>query len=374
FANVVIHARVVDEKGKKMSKSKGNVIDPLVLIDQFGADALRFTMAIAAGPGRDIRMSDKRVEGYRNFRTKLWNAARFCQMNECFNWEAFDPVGVKGVVNRWIVSETAQAARAVDAALAGHRFDEAAQALYSFIWNVFCDWYVELIKPVLSGADESAKTETRQTAAWVLDQILKILHPFMPFVTEELWDKLAEFGPKRANMLIVEAWPDLPESLIDGEAAAEIQWLIDLVSGIRSLKSEANVPGSAKITALLVNADPVTSARLERYQNEIDRLARLDYSNTADAVPKGSLTFVLDGTTVALPMEGIIDIGAEKARLAREIARCTKDIAGIEAKLGNPKFVERAPPEIVEENQERLAALGVEKSALEGALARLGEG
>lgn len=374
FANVVIHARVVDEKGKKMSKSKGNIIDPLILIDQFGADALRFTMAIAAGPGRDIRMSDKRVEGYRNFRTKLWNAARFCQMNECFSWEAFDPAKVKGVANRWIVSETARTTKAVDAALSEHRFDEAAQSLYSFIWGVFCDWYVELIKPVLSGGDESAKTETRQTAAWTLDQILKILHPFMPFITEELWANLAEFGPKRAGMLIVESWPLLDESLIDQAAVEEIQWLVDLVSGIRSLRSEANVPASAKITALLVNADAITRLRLERYQNEIDRLARLDYSNTADAVPKGSLTFMLDGTLVALPMEGIIDLDAEKARLAKEIARCDKDITSINGKLSNPKFMERAPQEIVDEQHERLAALTVEISAYRGALARLSEG
>jgi valyl-tRNA synthetase len=371
FSTVVIHARVVDEAGKKMSKSKGNIADPTDLIDRFGADALRFTLAIAAGPGRDIRMSDKRVEGHRNFGTKLWNVARFCQMNECTLWEAFDPAKVEHVLNRWIVSELTKTNHAVDAALAGHRFDEAAQALYAFVWNVFCDWHIELAKPLLGGEDESAKGETRQTAAWVLDQTLKLLHPFMPFLTEELWDKLSEFGPPRANMLAMEPWPKLPAGLIDAAAAAEVQWVIDLVSGIRSVRSEMNVPAAAKAPALLIGGDVEDALRLERWQAEIDRLARLDYSVVAEVAPAGSVTFVLGGATIALPLEGLVDIAAERGRLEKEIARCAKEIETVDRKLSNPAFVAKARPEVVEEQRERRDGYADEMARYRAALARL---
>jgi valyl-tRNA synthetase len=372
FSTVVIHSRVVDENGKKMSKSKGNIIDPTVLIDTYGADALRFTLAIAAGPGRDIRMSDKRVEGYRNFGTKLWNAARFAQMNECSLWEAFEPSAVKHTLNRWIVSELTKTAHGVEAALSAHRFDEAAQTSYAFVWGVFCDLYLELVKPLLNGDDEEAKSETRRTVAWVLDQILKILHPFMPFVTEELWDKTAEFGPKRTGLLINEAWPKLDVSLIDEAAAAEVGWVVDLVTGLRSLRSETNVPAGAKVPALLIGASKETALRLERYQAEIDRLARLDYSVVADAAPAGSVTFVLGEAIVAIPLAGVMDIGAEKARLSKEIARCTKEIETVSRKLDNPGFVAKAPAEVIEEQRERRAAYEAEKQKYEAALTRLG--
>ena len=372
FSTVVIHSRVVDENGKKMSKSKGNIIDPTVLIDTYGADALRFTLAIAAGPGRDIRMSDKRVEGYRNFGTKLWNAARFAQMNECSLWEAFEPSAVKHTLNRWIVSELTKTAHGVESALSAHRFDEAAQTSYAFVWGVFCDLYLELVKPLLNGEDEDAKSETRRTVAWVLDQILKILHPFMPFVTEELWDKTAEFGPKRAGLLINEAWPKLDVSLIDEAAAAEVGWVVDLVTGLRSLRSETNVPAGAKVPALLIGASKETALRLERYQAEIDRLARLDYSVVADAAPAGSVTFVLGEAIVAIPLAGVMDIGAEKARLSKEIARCTKEIETVSRKLDNPGFVAKAPAEVIDEQRERRAAYEAEKQKYEAALTRLG--
>lgn len=372
FSTVVIHSRVVDEHGKKMSKSKGNIIDPTVLIDTYGADALRFTLAIAAGPGRDIRMSDKRVEGYRNFGTKLWNAARFAQMNECTLWEAFDPGTVKHTLNRWIVSELTKTAHGVEAALATHRFDEAAQTNYSFVWGVFCDLYLELVKPLLNGEDEEAKAETRRTVAWVLDQILKILHPFMPFVTEELWDKTAEFGPKRVGHLIGESWPKLDASLIDEAAAAEVGWVVDLVTGLRSLRSETNVPAGAKVPALLIGASKETALRLERYQAEIDRLARLEYSVVADAAPAGSVTFVLGEAIVAIPLAGVMDIGAEKSRLNKEIARCAKEIDTVSRKLDNPGFVAKAPAEVIEEQRERRATYEAEKQKYEAALARLG--
>lgn len=372
FSTVVIHSRVVDENGKKMSKSKGNIIDPTVLIDTYGADALRFTLAIAAGPGRDIRMSDKRVEGYRNFGTKLWNAARFAQMNECSLWEAFEPNTVKHTLNRWIVSELTKTAHGVEAALSAHRFDEAAQTSYAFVWGVFCDLYLELVKPLLNGEDEEAKSETRRTVAWVLDQILKVLHPFMPFVTEELWDKTAEFGPKRAGLLINEAWPKLDASLIDEAAAAEVGWVVDLVTGLRSLRSETNVPAGAKVPALLIGASKETAQRLERYQAEIDRLARLDYSVVAEAAPAGSVTFVLGEAIVAIPLAGVMDIGAEKARLSKEIARCTKEIETVSRKLDNPGFVAKAPAEVIDEQRERRASYEAEKQKYEAALARLG--
>ncbi len=372
FSTVVIHSRVVDEHGKKMSKSKGNIIDPTVLIDTYGADALRFTLAIAAGPGRDIRMSDKRVEGYRNFGTKLWNAARFAQMNECTLWEAFDPSTVKHTLNRWIVSELTKTANGVEAALSTHRFDEAAQTSYAFVWGVFCDLYLELVKPLLNGEDEEAKAETRRTVAWVLDQILKILHPFMPFVTEELWDKTAEFGPKRTSFLINESWPKLDASLIDEAAAAEVGWVVDLVTGLRSLRSETNVPAGAKVPALLIGASKETAQRLERYQAEIDRLARLEYSVVAEAAPAGSVTFVLGEAIVAIPLAGVMDIGAEKARLAKEIARCTKEIETVSRKLDNPGFVAKAPAEVIDEQRERRATYEAEKQKYEAALTRLG--
>lgn len=372
FKSVVIHSRVVDEHGKKMSKSKGTSIDPTALIDTYGADALRFTLAIAAGPSRDIRMSDKRVEGYRNFGTKLWNAARFAQMNECTLWEAFDPALVKHTINKWIISELTKTAYGVATALSLHRFDEAAQANYSFVWNVFCDLYVELVKPLLSGDDEDAKNETRQTFAWALDQILKILHPFMPFVTEELWDKTAEFGPKRATLLCAASWPSLDASLIDEAATAEVGWVVELITGLRSLRAETNVPASAKVPALLIGATKESAIRLERYQAEIDRLARLDYSMVANEAPAGSVSFVLGEATIAIALEGVMDIGAEKARLAKEIARCTKEIDTVNRKLDNPGFVAKAPSEVIEEQRERAAGYEAERGKYEAALARLG--
>jgi valyl-tRNA synthetase len=250
FHEVYIHALVRDAKGKKMSKSQGNTMDPLELIDKYGADALRFTLAAMAAQGRDIKLSEQRIEGYRNFGTKLWNAARFAQMNECAVWDEYDPRSPDQTVNKWIVGETAKAAAAVTAELEARRFNEAAAALYKFVWNVYCDWYLEFIKPLLNGEDETAKLETRRTAAWVLDQILIMLHPFMPFITEELWARTAEYGTKRKGMLIVEAWPQLSADLIDASAESEIAWMVRLIEETRSTRSELNVPAGAKIPLL----------------------------------------------------------------------------------------------------------------------------
>ena len=371
FHEVYIHALVRDAKGQKMSKSKGNTMDPLDLIDKFGADALRFTLAAMAAQGRDIKLSEQRIEGYRNFGTKLWNASRFAQMNECAVWDEYDPRSPKQTVNKWIVGETAKAAAAVTRELEARRFNEAAGALYKFVWNVYCDWYLEFIKPLLNGDDEAAKTETRRTAAWVLDQILILLHPFMPFITEELWTRLGEFGAKRKGMLIVEAWPDLSDDLIDADAEAEIDWMVRLIEETRSTRSELNVPAGAKIPMLLIGADTPTQARLERYQDLIDRMARLEYSTSADAAPKGSVTFVLDGSTVALPLEGVVDLPAESARLAKEIGKLESEIGKMDSKLGNASFLEKAPEEVVDELRERRADAAASAAKLKHALEQI---
>ncbi|MBK8542356.1 MAG: valine--tRNA ligase [Caulobacteraceae bacterium] len=371
FHEVYIHALVRDAKGQKMSKSKGNTMDPLDLIDKFGADALRFTLAAMAAQGRDIKLSEQRIEGYRNFGTKLWNAARFAQMNECAVWDEYDPRSPEQTVNKWIVGETAKAAAAVTRELEARRFNEAAGALYKFVWNVYCDWYLEFIKPLLNGEDEAAKTETRRTAAWVLDQILILLHPFMPFITEELWTRLGEFGAKRKGMLIVEAWPDLSDDLIDADAEAEIDWMVRLIEETRSTRSELNVPAGAKIPLLLIGADAPTQARLERYQDLIDRMARLEYSTSADAAPKGSVTFVLEGSTVAMPLEGVVDLPAESARLAKEIGKLEGEIGKMDAKLGNASFIEKAPEEVVDELRERRADAAASATKLKHALEQI---
>jgi valyl-tRNA synthetase len=373
FRNVYIHALVRDATGAKMSKSKGNVLDPLLLVDKYGADALRFTLTAMAAQGRDIKLSEPRIEGYRNFGTKLWNAARFCQLNECAWWEPYDPTTAKSIVNRWILGETVRCAAAVTAELEAFRFNEAAGALYRFVWNVFCDWYLELIKPLLNGEDEDQKAETRRTAAWVLDRTLALLHPMMPFITEELWQRLSEFGPKRERMLIEEAWPALPDSLIDPKADEEIDWIVRLVSETRALRAELNVPPAARIPLLLIGAAPAVERRLERYQDLVDRLARLDYSTSGDHAPAGAVTFVLDGATVALPLDGVVDFAVEALRLDKEVARLAGEISKIDGKLANPEFVAKAPEEVVEEQRERRADYAAQREKLAAALSRVRE-
>jgi valyl-tRNA synthetase len=372
FHEVYIHALVRDAKGQKMSKSKNNAMDPLDLIDKYGADALRFTLAAMAAQGRDIKLSEQRIEGYRNFGTKLWNAARFAQMNECAVWDSYDPRSPQQTVNKWIIGETAKAAAAVTRELEARRFNEAAGALYKFVWNVYCDWYLEFIKPLLNGEDEAAKLETRRTAAWVLDQILIMLHPFMPFITEEIWTRMGEYGHKRERMLIVENWPRLGGDLIDADAEAEIDWMVRLIEETRSTRSELNVPAGAKIPLLLIGADTATEARLERYQDLIDRMARLEYSTSAQDAPKGSVTFVLDGATVALPLEGVVDLPAESARLAKEIGKLEAEIGKMDAKLNNAEFIKKAPEEVVEELRERREDATTTAAKLSHALKQIG--
>lgn len=371
FKQVFINALVRDEKGAKMSKSKGNVMDPLVLIDELGCDAVRFTLTAMSGQARDIKLSKQRIEGYRNFGTKLWNASRFAQMNECVRVEGFDPSTVKQPINKWIRGETVKTVAEVTRALEAPAFSDAADALYKFIWNVFCDWYVELAKPILNGDDAEAKAETRATAAWALDVILKLLHPVMPFITEELWDKTAEFGAPREGLLIVEKWPELPESWIDADAEAEIGWLVDTVGEIRSIRAEMNVPPGAKPPLSVIGAGPETKARLARHRDLLLSLARLDSAREADAAPTGSVPIVLGEATGALAIAEFIDLSAEKARLTKEIAGHVGEIEKTGKKLNNPDFLARAKEEVVEENRERLAEAEAAKAKLEAALARL---
>jgi valyl-tRNA synthetase len=371
FRQVYLNPLVRDASGAKMSKSKGNAMDPLDLIDRYGADAVRFTLAALTTPGRDLKLAEPRIEGYRNFGTKLWNAARFCQMNECALWDAFDPKSARDPVNRWIVGEAQKTAIAVTTELEAFRFNDATATLYKFVWNTFCDWYLELAKPLLAGEDEDLKRETRHVAAWALDQILVLLHPFMPFLTEELWARLGDYGAKRETLLVNASWPQGDAAMVDPDAEDEIGWVIDLVTAVRATRAALNVPPAARVPLLLIGAEPGVRKRLEDRQELIDRLARLEYSTTAAEAPKGSVAFVLHGATVALQLDGIVDFGAEVERLKKEVAKLEGDIKKTEAKLGNAEFVAKAPEEVVEENRERLEDAKGARLKLADALAQL---
>jgi valyl-tRNA synthetase len=378
FRDVYIHAIVRDEKGAKMSKSKGNVIDPLVLIDQYGADALRFTLIAMAAQGRDIKLSANRVEGYRNFATKIWNAARFAELNGCFRVAGFHPSAVKQPLNRWILSEAARAADEIAAGIPSFRFNEAAASAYRFVWGQFCDWYLELAKPVLQGegVDPSEKAETQATVAHVIDLICQLLHPFMPFLTEELWaQKAGEGAPRRLasgddTLVCLTHWPDL-SALKDADAEAEIGFVVDLISDIRSVRSEINVPAGTQAPLVLVNASATTRAAIESWRPMIERLARVSEIAFADASPAQSAQIIVRGEVAALPLAGIIDLDVERARLEKELVKLDQDIAVVDKKLGNADFVARAPEEVVEENRERKAAAQARKLKIAEALARL---
>jgi valyl-tRNA synthetase len=370
FKRVIINGLVRDEKGQKMSKSKGNVIDPLEIVDEVGADALRFTMAILSGT-RDIKLSKLRIEGYRNFGTKLWNAARFSQMNDCARVAGFDPAAVTSTLNLWIRGELTKTERQVSAALEAGRFDEAAQALYRFVWNVFCDWYLELAKPVFQGADEAAKAETRAMTAWTLDQTIKLLAPVMPFITEELWAELGKTGaPRDEGMLLGATWPDLPDAFVDAGAEAEIGWLIEVVEAIRALKGEMGV-ATTKPPLTFVAPDAAVAARIARHRDLLAGLARVSEVASADQAPAGSVSFVAGGGAAALTLAGLVDVAAERARLDKEIAARDADAAVFSKKLDNPNFVTRAAPEVVQEQREKLAAAQADRARLEAARERL---
>ncbi len=350
FKKVYMHALVRDAKGQKMSKTKGNVIDPLELIDQYGADALRFTLTAMAAQGRDIRLSEDRVEGYRNFATKLWNAARYCEMNECRFDPAFDPASAQHTINRWIIGEVKQTAAAIDKALETYKFNEAASAIYRFTWNSFCDWYLEFTKPLLAEEGPGAD-EVRKTTGWVLDQILLMLNPFMPFLTEELYAAMAERAEE--DRLIDGQWPDYPAALAQPEAAAEMDWLTRFISEIRSVRSDMNVPAGAKIALLVKGASADTQRRMQDYDEILRRMARLESIELADTAPKGALQTVVDEATLILPIADIIDLDKERERLQREIKKLEDDINKISQKLENKKFLENAPEEVVDEQRHR---------------------
>jgi len=348
FHTVYIHALVRDEKGQKMSKSKGNVIDPLTLVDKYGADAMRFTLTAFAAQGRDVRMSESRVEGYRNFCTKLWNAARFCEMNECQPVAGFDPKSVRSTLNKWIVSKVAEAAKETDSALDAYRFNDVAGAVYQFTWGTFCDWYLEFAKPVFNGDDEQVKAETRATAAWALEMILKLMHPIMPFITAELFEKM---GYGSADDLIQGPWPELGEGYINTEANADMDWLVRLITEIRSVRAELNVPPGAKVPLLALSSD---IAGIDHHKDAIERLGRIEGIKTGvEALPKGAVQFVVDQTAYALPIADVIDLEVEKARLEKAIAKLQQEVDRFDKKLSNQNFVAKAPEEVVEEQKEK---------------------
>jgi valyl-tRNA synthetase len=369
FHTVYIHALVRDEAGAKMSKSKGNVMDPLELIDDYGADAVRFTLMAMAAQGRDVKLSKQRIEGYRNFATKLWNAARFCEMNECAPVLGFDPAKVEQTANKWIVGEMARLSARVTESIDAYRFNDAANAIYQVAWGTFCDWYLELIKPSLMGGDEAAKAETRATCSWALDQILLVLHPFMPYITEELWQHMAD---SRDSMIIRASWPELDGSLVDAEAEAEMDWVVRLVSQIRAVRAEINVPAGAKVPMLLDKADAESVRRLNANLDQISRMARLSSAEPGSGEGlAGAVQIIHDEATVVLPLADVMDLDGEKARLGREIDKMSGEIDKIDKKLANENFTSKAPAHVIAEQHTRRADAVETRQSLEDARARL---
>ena len=367
WKRLYLHGLVRAEDGSKMSKSKGNVVDPLGLIDLYGADALRFFMAAMESQGRDIKMDDRRVEGYRNFATKLWNASRFCEANGIGASKTLVAPEATLPVNRWIISEVVETQWALDKALADLRFDAAANTIYHFTWDRFCDWYLELIKPVLQGEEASGADETRIVAGWVLDQIIVMLHPFMPFITEELWHAMGE----RNYDLIVAKWPE-PQMEIDAEAKAEVDWLIKLITEVRSAKVELNIAPGTRMTAHVRHGDDALQARIARQNAALDRVGRLE-AISFDPAPEGaSAQIVVDGATYVLPLAGAIDIDAEKGRLNKALEAAQKEAKSLSGRLGNPNFVEKAKPEAIEKARADLADKEAEAERLQAAIGRLG--
>jgi valyl-tRNA synthetase len=369
FRTVYIHGLVRDERGQKMSKSKGNVIDPLALIDEFGADALRFAICALTGPGRDVKLGRARVESYRSFVTKLWNAARFCEMNAIRPTGNFDPAALHLPLTRWIVDAANAAVAEATAALEAFRLNDYAAVCYRFTWNTFCDWFVEFAKPALADGESAAATEVRGAAAHVLGVILRLLHPAMPFVTEELWD---EFGYGEPGSVIRAAWPQA--SAVPDAAAArqELDWVVRLIGEVRTVRAEMGVPAGAAVPIMLRDAAPATLTRADRWRDAIGRLARAPSVAALDgAIPRGAAQSVLDEATLVLPLAGVIDIAAEQTRLARDVARAQDEVVKLERKLDNPDFVGRAKPEVVEENRERLAAARDQVVRLQAALGRI---
>jgi len=369
FRDVYVHALVRDEKGRKMSKSIGNVLDPLELVDEYGADAVRFTLTAMAAMGRDLKLSKDRIQGYRNFGTKLWNAARFAEMNDCKPVEGFDPASVTQTVNKWIVGETARARLAHDEALEAYRFNDAAGGLYQFVWGKVCDWYLEFAKPLFASGDEAVIAETRATMAWVIDQCLILLHPTMPFITEELWGEIAD----RPKMLVHGDWPSYGAELIDEAADREMTWVIGLIEEIRSVRAQMHVPAGLKCQLMQTELDASGQAAWANNEAMILRLARISEVTAVDTLPKGAVTVAVEGGVFGLPIADLIDVDEEKARLEKVLAKLGKELGGLRGRLSNPKFAESAPEEVVQETRDNLAAREEEEGKIKAALARLKE-
>ncbi len=377
FHTIYLHTLVRDEHGKKMSKTTGNVIDPLELIDEFGADAVRFTNAAMAAIGGTLKLSTERVRGYRNFVTKIWNAARFAEMNGVFEVAKFETLAsgeikefnklVKQPLNRWIVGEVAKTRVAVDEALTSYRFNEAASAIYGFVWHVYCDWYVEFSKPLLNSEDTDIVDETRATMAWAMDQFLTLLHPIMPFVTEEIWGLMGT----RAKPLIHAAWPTYGLELIDETADAEMNWVIKLIEDIRSTRQQLHVPAGAKLPLLQIELDDQGKTSLSNNMDLVLRLARVSEITETATLPKGAVTVPAQGGTFALPIADVIDIAEEITRLEKTIGKLEKEVGGLKGRLSNPKFAENAPEDVVAEAQSNLDARSEELAKLLDARARL---
>ncbi len=371
FKDVYIHGLVRDQNNKKMSKTTGNVIDPLEVIDTYGADALRLAMAALASGGRDIKLSTQRIESYRNFATKIWNSARFAEMNGCERVRDFDPKTVTSTLNKWALGELSYTALSVTTALETYRFNDAANAVYKFVWNTFCDWYVELSKPVLQGMDGADKNETRATTAFIIDEICKLLHPFMPFITEELWAIKGEQGAERTSLLCLAEWPQY-DSLENEQAKAEINWLIKAISEIRSARAEMSVPAGSQIPLIIVNANADIKDQATRWSDALKRLARLSDVGFAQNAPPQSVQIVLEACILALPLAGIIDMDAERTRLIKEQQKQLAEIAKVDSKLGNADFVARAPADIIEENRARKLEAEQRVEKIKDALNQLG--
>ena len=374
FDTVYVHALVRDEKGKKMSKSLGNVLDPLDLIDEYGADAVRFTLTAMAAMGRDLKLSTQRIAGYRNFGTKLWNAHRFAEMNGVFE-DSVATVAytshtqVDHTLNKWIIGETARVREEVDAALDNYRFNDAANALYAFVWGKVCDWYVELSKPLLQD-DAPEAAETRQTLKWVLDQCLVLLHPIMPYITEELWQTTAT----RSKMLVHGDWPTYSTAeMLDADADRELNWVIGLIESIRSARAQMHVPAGLKVPMLYTDMDAAGQTAWDGNEAMIKRLARVETLDKAETFPKGTVSIAAPGASFGLPLAGLIDIDAEKARLQKSLDKLGKEIGGLKGRLNNPKFAASAPAEVVAEAQGNLDARQEEADQLQAALNRLAE-
>ena len=365
FDTVYLHGLVRDAKGKKMSKSTGNVVDPIDIIDEYGADALRFTNASMASIGGVLKLDTQRIAGYRNFGTKLWNAARFASLNEA-NFGLSLPAA-KETVNRWIVGETVKTLNEVNIAFDQFRFNDAAQALYSFVWGTVCDWYVELSKPLLNSDDSRIKNETRQTMGWVIDHCLILLHPIMPFITEELWETLS----KRNEMLVHFDWPEYDSELIDHAAGLEMNWVVNLIESIRSARAQLRVPAGLKIPMIFLEMESEAKQAWENNSEMIQKLARITELTSADEIPKGSIAISAKGASFALPLEGIIDVEEEKKRLSKSLDKLQKEISALKGRLQNSKFIESAPEEVILETKENLVLREEEKAKLSSAASQL---